>query len=446
MTIKIINPRTEELIQELAPISQFEIQAKIERAQVDHLNWRLKPMAERLMFIQRLADALESEQDQMARSIHLEMGKNLEEANAEISKSVYSCRMMSQKLAEWSKSEVVKDASGQFEVVHEPLGVLLGIMPWNFPLWQVIRFAVPAIGLGNSVLLKHAPNVWGTAQLIERIFLKAGFPLGVYQDLPCGVEHVESIIADERIRGVSLTGSRLAGQRVAEICGRYLKKIVLELGGSDPYIIFEDADIERAARICAQSRLQNSGQSCVSAKRFIVHAKAAFAFTSAFQRYLQTDLAPLARQDLRETLHTQVTKSVSEGAKLLMGGEIPKGPGYFYPPTILTNVKPGMTCFAEELFGPVASIIVGRDEDELIELANQSNYGLGGAIFSADVNRAYSIGQSRLNVGMCFINDMVRSNVEVPFGGVKDSGIGRELGRAGSLEFANTKLMFRAQS
>lgn len=442
---QLINPRTEEFIAEINPFSSTMIEKAIALADSSHREWRLLPLSARLEKVKALAVELGKQAERMAGEIGREMGKGPAEAKAEVEKCRKSCEIIAARLPEWSAPHSYKEG-GTYEVYHEPLGVVLGIMPWNFPLWQVIRFAVPAVALGNSVLLKHAPNVWGVAKLIGEAFERAGFPQGVYQDFPIDVESVAKVIADPRVRAASLTGSRRAGIGLMSECAKHLKKVVLELGGSDAYVVLADADIDLAAAICAKSRLQNAGQSCVSAKRFIVHRSVAKEFTEKFGSKLQemgAEVAPLARKDLRDLLHDQVERSIKAGARLEFGGRIPSGKGFFYPVTLLTNVKPGMAAFDEELFGPVGAVIVGESEDELFELANKSIYGLGGAVFSKNVERAYELARTKMEAGMVFVNDFVRSHAEVPFGGVKDSGLGRELGREGSLEFCNVKLLFK---
>lgn len=326
-------------------------------------------------------------------------------------------------------------------------------MPWNFPFWQAFRAAAPAIMAGNGVVLKHASNVPGCAVAIEDIFLKSGFPKDLFKTLLISSQTALSLIESPYIRGVTLTGSTSAGQSVASKAGQWIKKCVLELGGSDAYIILEDASIEKAAKICATSRLLNAGQSCIAAKRFIIVESQQDHFTNFFTQHMEsavmgdpldakTTLGPLARLDLREKLHEQVSLSLERGAKCLLGGYIPKGPGAFYPPTILSGVKKGMPAYDEELFGPVASLITVKDKEEAIQIANDTPYGLGAAIFTQNYDLGEKLALHDLIAGNCFINDMVKSDVRLPFGGVKESGFGRELSHMGIKEFVNIKTIF----
>jgi len=333
------------------------------------------------------------------------------------------------------------------------LGTILAIMPWNFPFWQVFRFLAPAMMAGNTVMLKHAPNVTGCALLMVKLMHEAGFPQDSFKVLIADLDVVTHIISQPEIRAVTLTGSTRAGRSVAELCGRHLKKVVLELGGSDPYLILEDADINLAARACVSSRLINGGQSCVAAKRFIVHQQVATEFTTAVYDLMSSktigdplagtfDLGPMARKDLRDELHDQVCRSVAAGAKLLLGGILPPGPGAYYPPSLLSEVPETAPAFVEELFGPVAAIITARDEADAVRLANQNCYGLGAAVFTADRARGERIAATELQAGVCAVNDIVRSDPRLPFGGTKDSGYGRELSIFGIREFVNIKTVW----
>jgi succinate-semialdehyde dehydrogenase/glutarate-semialdehyde dehydrogenase len=379
-----------------------------------------------------------------------EMGKVRKDAVAEVVKCVASCKSLRENFPKW-KSERDYSLSSGYSVHHEPLGVLLGIMPWNFPLWQVVRFAIPALMCGNTILLKHAPSTWGTAEFLGDLF-KQAFPEGAYVNLKIDVPVAGRLIADTRVRGVSLTGSRGAGSSVGEIAGKHLKKCVLELGGSDAYVVLDDADLDLAADVCAKGRMVNAGQSCVAAKRFIVTKKNANEFTERFRAKLadvkwgdpelpSSQIGPMARKDLRDQLAEQVKASVAKGARVALGGEVPKQSAYYYPPSLLTQVQPGQVAFDEELFGPVAALIEADDEAQAFRLANMSRYGLGGAVFSKDVERAKRAAIREMEAGMVFVNDFVKSDAMVPFGGVKDSGIGRELGREGVFEFTNTNLV-----
>lgn len=450
MKTQSLNPFSGKVIKEYIYWSDGEIGQALERADRAFSGWRKTALTERLENVARLADVLEARKSEYAALITDEMGKTVKEAKAEIEKCASSCLYLSEQMKEWLKPEKVGAPSGHWEIVFEPMGVLVGIMPWNFPFWQVLRFAVPAVSVGNTVLLKHASNVFGCSGAIHQAFEEAGFPPAVFQHAPLSSEQVMKVIPDARVRGVSLTGSTAAGRSVGEVAGKNLKKVVLELGGSDPYLVLDDADLNLAVEKCVTSRLLNAGQSCVSAKRFIVTQTNANAFTEAFVEKMKhkicgdpkdekVDFGPLARVDLRNQLHQQVESAVKSGARIACGGKIPDQPGAFYPATVLTNVDAQNTAFREETFGPVAAIIEARDEDTAIQLANQSAYGLGSAVFSTNLERARDIARHRLDAGMSFVNDFVRSDARISFGGVKGSGVGRELGRHGVIEFANIK-------
>ncbi|MCA9721519.1 MAG: NAD-dependent succinate-semialdehyde dehydrogenase, partial [Gemmatimonadetes bacterium] len=349
--------------------------------------------------------------------------------------------------------EVVATDAGRSYVAYRPLGIVFAVMPWNFPFWQVFRFAAPALMGGNAGLLKHAANVPGCALAIEDVFRDAGFPAGLFRTLLISHQQSKAVIRNRAVAAVTLTGSTRAGKAIAKEAGAQLKKCVLELGGSDPYLILEDADLDLAVEACATSRLINSGQSCIAAKRFLVVPSV----REAFERKLvdrmrravvgdplleETTVGPQARVDLRDDLHAQVEASVAKGARLLLGGTVPPGPGAFYPPTVLTDVKRGMPAYSEELFGPVAAIIPVKDEAAAIKVANDSIYGLGAAVFTTDAARGERIAADRLEAGSCFVNAFVKSDPRLPFGGIKQSGFGRELARHGLLEFQNAKTVY----
>jgi succinate-semialdehyde dehydrogenase/glutarate-semialdehyde dehydrogenase len=349
---------------------------------------------------------------------------------------------------------VATEASRSF-VCFQPLGVLLAVMPWNYPFWQVFRLAVPALMAGNAVLLKHAANVPGCAQAIAETFEAAGFPKDIFCNLPIGSEAVEAVIADPRVAAVSLTGSTEAGRRVAALAGQHLKKSVLELGGSDPYVILEDADLGRTVEACAASRLLNSGQSCIAAKRFIVVDAVRRAFEDQLVAAMaakvmgdpldeKTEIGPQARSDLREHLHQQVAASIRKGARCLLGGTITEGAGFFYPPTVLTDVRKGMPAFDEETFGPVAAVVPVPDETAALAAANDSAYGLGAAVFTRDEDRGERLAVTELQAGNCFVNAFVKSDPRLPFGGIRNSGYGRELSYFGMREFVNVKTVWIA--
>ncbi len=448
--VQTINPATGEILKEYPFKGGDWLEKAVAASSAAHREWSLTTLTVRIGCVQRFEKALREERDGLARLMTLEMGKPLRQSLSEIDKCILSCQVLRENYPVWLKAHQYSTQAGH-SVHCVSLGPLLGVMPWNFPLWQVVRFAIPALLGGNTILLKHAPNTWGSAEKIENLFA-AAFPENVFINLQVDVPWVEKIIADSRVRGVSLTGSMRAGRAVGELCGRHLKKFVLELGGSDAYVVFEDADVDRAAAMCVEARMVNGGQSCVAAKRFIVHRRLVERFTEKMIALMakkkmgdpmlpDTDLGPMARADLRDGLAKQVVDSVAAGAKKALGGESFPGAGFYYPPSVLVSVLPGQPAFDEELFGPVAAVIEASSDREALKLANQSHYGLGGAIFSRDPERAKAIAVDEFEAGMVFVNDTVKSDALVPFGGIKDSGIGRELGREGSFEFVNSKLV-----
>jgi succinate-semialdehyde dehydrogenase / glutarate-semialdehyde dehydrogenase len=455
MPLVSINPATGKVIARHAAHSKREIEARLSAAHAATAKWRATSPSVRARHLRAFATALHAERQAVAELVTAEMGKPLADSFAEIAKCRDALRHYARHGASFLKPEIPPAAPRGVSVVPEPLGVILAIMPWNFPLWQVIRAAAPALIAGNVLLIKHASNVCGTALALCDLARRAGLPAGVFDCILAPGAAIEPLIADERVRGVTLTGSTAAGRRVASLAGSALKPFVGELGGSDPYLIFPDADLPAAAEACAAARLVNNGQSCVAAKRFIVHARVA----DEFIRLLAVAMAahrvgdptapgvqvgPLARADLRDELHGQVTKSLRRGARLVMGGALPSGHGFFYPPTLLADVAPGMPAADEELFGPVAAVEVAKDADAMLAAANRTSYGLGGAIFTRDLRRARADYVPRLEAGMVFVNHTVRSHVAVPFGGSKASGLGRELGRPGVLAFTNPKTLWVA--
>ena len=412
--------------------------------------WRARPVAERAAVLSRLAERLRARAGTLAGTMAREMGKPAAQGRAEAEKCAWVCEWYAAHAEAFLAPERVATDARESFVAYEPLGPIFAIMPWNFPLWQVFRFAAPNLAAGNVALLKHAESVPGCALAIVSLLEEAGLPPGVWTNLFVTHAQAAAVIAHPDVRAVTLTGSTRAGRAVAREAGAHLKKVVLELGGSDAYLVLEDADLESAASACAASRLLNSGQSCIAAKRFIVVDAVREEFTGHLAARMRaakmgdpmdeaTTLGPLARSDLRETLHRQVEDSLARGARRVMGGLVPEGPGAFYPATVLDRVRPGMPAFDEELFGPVAAVIGARDEAEAIRLANASRYGLGAAVFSRDVARARLIATHRIEAGTCAVNDFVRSDPRLPFGGVKESGHGRELARHGLLEFVNVK-------
>ena len=412
-------------------------------------------MAERADALRALADRLEAEAEKHARLMAKEMGKPVAQGKAEAEKCAWVCRHYAENAADYLADDEVESGRAESLVTCAPLGIVLAVMPWNFPYWQVFRFAAPAIMAGNRVLLKHASNVPGCGKAIDELIHEASGrdDLLAFTEIASG--DVAGVIADGRIAALTFTGSTDAGRKVAAECGRHLKKCVLELGGSDPYLVLEDADLAHAAAVCAKARMINGGQSCIAAKRLIVVDAAHDCFTehlldelSAYQMgdpmEPETKLGPLARPDLRDDLHAQVRASVDGGAKVLLGGEVPEKVGPWYPATLVTEVKPGMPLFDEETFGPVAAVIRAKDPEDAVRLANQTSFGLGAAVFTRDIARGHRIAR-QLRAGTVGINAQVVSDPRLPFGGIRDSGWGRELGREGIREFVNLKTIVREE-
>ncbi|MBD3749733.1 MAG: NAD-dependent succinate-semialdehyde dehydrogenase [Sphingobacteriales bacterium] len=453
MNLKSINPYTGEIINTYKEFSKKEINQKIEQTHEAWLGWKLTDFTERALLMRKLAALLKEKKESLAKLMTAEMGKPYLAGIAEVEKCAWVCEYYAENAEKFLKDQEIKtDASKSF-VAFEPIGVVLAIMPWNFPFWQVFRFLAPALMAGNAGVLKHASNVCGCALAIEELVKEAGFPEHLFQSLLVNGKNVNPIIEHPLIKAVTLTGSTAAGKMVAQKAGQELKKCVLELGGSDPYIILEDADLEAAAETCVNSRLINNGQSCIAAKRFIVVKSIAKEFTQLFKQKMaaklignpmdkKTQIGPQAREDLRDELHQQVRKSIKKGAKCILGGEIPKGTGFFYPATILIKVKKGMPAYDDELFGPVAAIITVKDEVEAIKVANDSVFGLGSAVFTKDLNKGENIAKKQLQAGSAFVNELVKSDPRLPFGGINQSGFGRELSAFGIHEFVNIKTVY----
>ncbi|MBW2260839.1 MAG: NAD-dependent succinate-semialdehyde dehydrogenase [Deltaproteobacteria bacterium] len=455
MTITAINPATGETIATHDEMSPGDVSDIIEGAHAAFLEWRETDFGDRSILMGRAAEILRARRMEYAELMAREMGKPLTGGIAEVEKCAWVCEYYAENAHYFLADEIVESDASRSYAAHRPLGVILAVMPWNFPLWQVFRFAAPALMAGNAGVLKHASNVPGSALAIEEVFRDAGFPENIFRTLLIGSRQVQAVIENPMVAAATLTGSTQAGQAVAAAAGHALKKTVLELGGSDPYIVLEDADLDLAVESCVTSRLINSGQSCIAAKRFIVVEPVLEEFEKRFVERMraakmgdpldpETAVGPQAREDLRDELHRQVTGSVEKGARLLLGGSIPDGPGAFYPPTVLAGVARGMPAYDEELFGPVAAIIPARDEDEAVAIANDSVFGLGAAVFTRDVERGETIAADRLDAGACFVNSLVKSDPRLPFGGIKGSGYGRELSRHGILEFVNVKTVFVA--
>lgn len=454
MALITVNPATGVTLKTYSALTSTELTARLDAAGRAFPAWRRLSFAGRGRVLAAAAKLLREQAKPLAELAAREMGKPVTQGRAEVEKCAWVCEYYAKEAERQLAPEPVATDASKSYVAFEPLGPVLAVMPWNFPYWQVFRAAAPALMAGNPMLLKHASNVSGCAVAIEELFTKAGAPAGVFQNLLVEIGQLDQVYAHPSVAAVTLTGSTRAGQAVASKAGAQLKKTVLELGGSDPYIILADADLAAAAQTCASSRLINGGQSCIAAKRFIVEAPVRPQFEALFAEQMrrqqpgdpmseQTTIGPLARADLRETLHQQVTGSVAKGARVLAGGEKPPGPGAFYPPTVLTGVRKGMPVYDEETFGPVAAIIEAKDEADAVRLANDSVFGLGAAVFTADRARGERVARE-LEAGACFVNAFVRSDPRLPFGGIKQSGYGRELGVFGIREFVNVKTVYVA--
>ncbi|WP_439183112.1 NAD-dependent succinate-semialdehyde dehydrogenase [Carboxylicivirga taeanensis] len=450
MYLKSINPANGEVIRQYEEYNSDEIDSIIEANLIAYASWRKATVDKRSSLLFEAAKVLREKLEGLAFNITVEMGKNITEARAEVEKCAKVCEYYAQNGASFLKSETIDTEAQYSYAAMQPIGPVLAIMPWNFPLWQVFRFAAPVLMAGNVCLLKHASNVPACALAIEHVFEEAGFPRDVFRTLLIRSSRVEKIISDRRVKAVTLTGSTPAGKAVASTAGLYLKKCVLELGGSDPYLILKDADIDAAVEACVAGRILNAGQSCIGAKRFIVEDEVYDVFATKFTDKMRAitlgdpfdetkDMGPLAKSSFREDLHRQVENSINKGAKLLTGGYIPNRDGAYYPATVLGDVQPGMVAYHEELFGPVAALIRAKDEADAVRIANDTVFGLGAAVFTSDIEKGRRIAEEDLEAGCCFVNDFVRSDPRLPFGGVKESGYGRELSHYGMKEFMNIK-------
>jgi succinate-semialdehyde dehydrogenase/glutarate-semialdehyde dehydrogenase len=444
------NPTTGEVVAEYPVFDAERVDAAIVGADTRQRAWRRTSFDQRAEMLRAAASLLESRADQLAELMATEMGKPVTAGRQEAEKCAWACRYYADHGAEHLADVHVETDHRRSYVHHEPLGVVLAVMPWNFPLWQVFRFAAPALMAGNGAVLKHASNVTGASLAIAEILEAAGAPPGLFASLVIPSADVAAVIDHPLVRAVTLTGSGPAGRAVAGRAGSELKKTVLELGGSDPYVVLADADVGRAAAVCARSRLINSGQSCIAAKRFVVVDAVHDEFVELLDRELArsrlgdpldeaTDIGPQARHDLRDELHRQVESSLDAGARLVRGGVVPEGPGAFYPATILTEVEPGMVAADEELFGPVAAVMRAAGTDEAVAIANTTSFGLGAAVFTADLALGEEIAATRLEAGTCTVNTLVASDPRLPFGGIGESGYGRELAGQGIREFTNVK-------
>jgi len=453
MTLTAINPANGNTIKTYEETPFDQVEKCIESAHRAFTVWKDMNFSQRAGSMRKASRILTENKEEYAKIMAMEMGKPIRQGRAEVEKCAWVCEYYADNAFEMLKPEKIEtDASKSF-VSFQPLGVILAIMPWNYPFWQVFRFAAPGLMAGNAAVLKHASNVPGCSLAIEDIFKKSGFPDNLFQNILIPGKEVKRVMEHPIIQAVTLTGSNSAGQAVAAAAGELIKKSVLELGGSDPYIILEDADLEAAAKTCVESRLLNSGQSCISAKRFVVIETVRQRFEDMFIAHMRAkkmgnpleediDIGPQARFDLRDDLHRQVEQSVAKGAKCLLGGEIPKAKGAFYPATVLSAVEKGMPAYDEEIFGPVAAIISVKDEKEAIQIANDSSFGLGSAIFTEDIERGERIATYELEAGCCFVNAFVKSDPRLPFGGIKSSGYGRELSHYGIKEFVNIKTVY----
>ena len=455
MNLLSIDPSTGEQFDAFEEMSAAEVDAALAQAAACFAEWRRTSFAERAKPMREAARLLRERKTAYGELMAREMGKPIAAGEAEAEKCAWVCEYFAEHAETFLQPEIIESDATKSFVSYQPIGVMLAIMPWNFPFWQVLRCAAPGIMAGNTFVLKHANNVTGSALAVEQLLRDAGFPEGILTALRIDIPRIEGVIRDDRVQHVSLTGSTRAGRAVAAACAHGPKRCILELGGSDPFLVLADADLDLAAEQGAISRLFCNGESCIAAKRFIVVPEIADAFIEKLKARMtskrmgpplerDTDLGPMARKDLRDTLHQQVTDSVAKGAVLVCGGEIPDGPGYYYPATILDAVTPGMPAYEEELFGPVAAILRARDEAHAIELANDTPYGLGAAIFTRDTARAERIMQDEIGAGACFVNAFVRSDPRLPFGGTKGSGYGRELGPHGIRDLTHIKTVYIA--
>ena len=441
MTFSSVDPSNGECFREYPAWGPAELERALERGAAAAPAWAGTPVAARSLLLVPAAEVLLARRDEFAELMRREMGKQIAEGKAEVEKCAAACRYYAESAPAMLADEVVASDAQKSLMAYQPLGLLLAVMPWNFPFWQVVRAAAPALAAGNVVVLKHADNVTGCALALEELFRAAGFPEGVFQTLLIPIPRVDQVIRDPRVKAVTLTGSERAGMAVGRAAGEGLKKCVLELGGSDACVVLEDADLKLAAETGVRARYQNAGQSCIAAKRFILVDEIADAFLKEFRSRAEAlTLAPLARVDLRDTLHAQVEDALAKGATALLGCVKPSGKGAFYPASILDRVRPGMRAWSEELFGPVASVIRVKDEAEALAVANGSAFGLGGSVWTKDLKRGEAFAR-RLECGSAFVNSMVKSDPRLPFGGIKKSGYGRELSHHGIHEFVNIKTL-----
>ena len=450
MNLISINPANNKKINSYQEISKDSINQIIDSSFNTFLEWRNKSFSYRAKKMRHLAELLKQKKELLGLLMTKEMGKPIKQSIAEAEKCAWVCEYYADNAEKFLSQKEIPTGSTKSFISFQPIGIVLAIMPWNFPFWQVFRFASPALMAGNVGILKHASNVQGCAIEIEKLFLEAGFPKFAFSNLVIGSKKVRNVIKNSKISAVTLTGSTPAGKSVASLAGSLLKKTVLELGGNDPYVILEDADLDNAVKSCIAGRMLNAGQSCIAAKRFIVVQSSLKEFIDKVHNEIKKmkmgdpinpdiNIGPMVNNIARDELHQQVLISIEKGAKLLFGGKIPQLDGAFYPPTLLVDVEPGMPAFDDELFGPVAVVISAKDQSHAIELANKTNFGLGAAIFTRDLDKGENIATKELEAGSCFVNDFVKSDPRLPFGGIKESGYGRELSEFGIQEFVNIK-------
>ena len=453
MVLKSINPANGQEIASYKEMTLEEVGAIIANVDSAYHEWRNTSFDHRATLLRRASELLQNRKEDLGRLMTLEMGKPYTQALAEVTKCATVCEYYADNAERILADQIIETDASKSYVAYRPIGIVFAVMPWNFPFWQVLRFAAPALMAGNVGILKHASNVQGCAKEIEKIFHDAGFPKNVFRILVISSKYVKDVINNPLVKAVTLTGSTPAGKAVASQAGNVLKKTVLELGGSDPYIILEDADLDQAITACMIGRFLNTGQSCIAAKRFIVVESILDEFRGKILQAMKNqkwgdpfdedvNIGPMVNIWSRNEVHEQVIASIEKGAELLVGGEVPDVEGAFYPATLLDNVKPGMPAFDDEIFGPVASIVPVKDEAEAIRLANQTPFGLGSAVFTRDVEKGERIAANEIEAGCCFVNDFVRSDPRLPFGGIKESGYGRELSEMGIREFTNMKTVY----
>ena len=452
MAIETINPATGKLIKSFSEMTRLEVDNYINYADLQFQSWKETTFETRSKLMFKAADVLKERKEELGRILTLEMGKPLKQAISEIEKCAWVCEYYAKNAENILKKEIIETDASESYVQFDPIGVVLAVMPWNFPFWQVFRFAAPNLMAGNVGILKHASNVPMSALAIEQVLLQAGFPQNVFRTLLIGSSMVNDVINNPKVKAATVTGSEGAGKKVASACGKQIKKTVLELGGSDPFIILDDADIDKAVETGVTARLINNGESCIAAKRFIVVEKVYEEFEKKFVEKMkniktgdpmeeETELGPMAREDLLNDLDGQIRKSVEKGAKILCGGERLERDGYFYPATVIADVVPGMPAYEEEMFGPAAALIKAKDADDAIRIANDSSFGLGASLWTKDIDKAKELSH-KIDSGSVFINGLVKSDPRLPFGGVKISGYGRELSHYGMKEFVNIKTVW----